>query len=57
MGSPSVEDVSRGCGVVGRFPIGGERGAAAVPAPEFRLVRQPRKGSLYVLRVPKSMRC
>ena len=40
-GCPSVDDVRMGCGVVGRFPRGGERGAAARPAPVFRLVRQP----------------
>ena len=55
-GCRSMEDVNRGCGVVGRLPRGGERGAAAGPAPEFRLIRKPRKCSLYVLGVPGSMR-
>ena len=56
-GCPSVEDVSRGCGVVGRFPRGEERAAAAGPAPEFRLVRQPQNCSLYApLRYP-CMQC
>ena len=39
-GCPSVEVVSLGCGVMGRFPRGGDRGAAAGPALEFRLTRQ-----------------
>ena len=34
---PSAEDVRLGCGVVGRCPRGGERGAAAGPTPGFRL--------------------
>ena len=53
---PSVEDVHLGCGVVGRFPRGGERGAAGGPAPGFRLARQPQSCSLYALGVPESMR-
>ena len=32
-GYPSSEDVRLGCGVVGRFPRGGEQGTAASPAP------------------------
>ena len=42
-----MEDESRGCGVVGRFPRGGERGAVAGPALEFRLAREPLSCSLY----------
>ena len=45
-GCPSAEDVHLGCGVVGRFPRGGERGAAAGPAPGFRLAKQPQSRSL-----------
>ena len=45
-GCPSVEDVSLGCGGVGRFPRGGERGAAAGPAPGFRLAKQALRHSL-----------
>ena len=45
-GCPSAEDVRLGCGVVGRFPRGGERGAATGPAPGFRLVKHPQCCSL-----------
>ena len=45
-GCPSEEDVRLGCGVVERFPRGGERGAAAGPAPGFRLAKQPQSCSL-----------
>ena len=45
-GCPSAEDTCLGCGVVGRFPRGGERGAAAGPAPGFRLAKQPQSHSL-----------
>ena len=38
-GCPSAEDVHLGRGVVGRFPRGGEQGAAASPAPGFRLAK------------------
>ena len=40
-GCPSAEDVRLRFCVVGRFPRGGERRAAAGPAPGFRLARQP----------------
>ena len=40
------EDVRLRCGVVGRFPRGGERGAATGHAPGFRLVKQPQRCSL-----------
>ena len=45
-GCPSAEDVRLGCGVVGRFPRGGERGSAVVPAPGFKLAKQPQCHSL-----------
>ena len=35
-----MEDVRLGCGVAGRFPRGGERGAAAGRAPGFRLAKR-----------------
>ena len=40
---------------MGRFPRGRDRGAAAGPAPEFRLVREPLMCRLYELGVPESM--
>ena len=55
-GCPSVEDVSQWCGVVRRFPRGGEQGAAVGPAPGFRLASQPQSCSLHAMGVPKSMR-
>ena len=55
-GLPKCVRRSRGCGMVGRFPRGRERGAAAGPAPEFRLARQLLYCSLYVLGMPKPMR-
>ena len=45
-GCPSVEDVHLGCGVVGRFPQGGERGAPTGPAPGYRPAKQPQSCSL-----------
>ena len=45
-GCPSGIDVCLRCGVVGRFPRRGERGAATGPAPVFRLVKQPQRSPL-----------
>ena len=45
-GCPSPKGIHPGCDVVGRFPRGGERRAAAGPAPGFRLAKQPRRRSL-----------
>ena len=37
-GCPTEVDVHLGCGVVGRFPRGGEQGAAAGPVVRFLFI-------------------